>query len=71
MRGSGQDSWSRTFTDTQSVLRDLFGVVRERTTGTRKTMPLRFVAEGDIVVIEAPRRNEVEDRRALRSTIKA
>ena len=53
MRVSGQNSWSRTFTGKQSVLRDLFGIVRERTTGTRKTIPLRFVAEGDIVVIEA------------------
>jgi uncharacterized protein len=53
MRVSGQNSWSRTFTGKQSVLRDLFGVVRERTTGTRKTIPLRFIADGDIVAIEA------------------
>jgi uncharacterized protein len=53
MRVSGQYSWSRTFTGKQSVLRDLFGVVRERTTGARKTIPLRFIADGDIVVIEA------------------
>lgn len=53
MRVSGQYSWSRTFTGKQSVLRDLFGVVRERTTGTRKTIPLRFIADGDHVVVEA------------------
>jgi len=53
MRVSGQNSWSRTFTGKQSVLRDLFGVVRERTSGVRKTIPLRFVADDDIVVIEA------------------
>jgi hypothetical protein len=53
MRVSGQNSWSRTFTGKQSVLRDLFGVVRERTSGTRKTIPLRFIADGDVVVIEA------------------
>jgi uncharacterized protein len=53
MRVSGQNSWSRTFTGKQSVLRDLFGVVRERTIGTRKTIPLRFIADGDVVVIEA------------------
>ena len=52
MRVSGQNSWSRTFTGKQSVLRDLFGVVRERTTGTSKTIPLRFIAEGDVVVVE-------------------
>jgi ketosteroid isomerase-like protein len=53
MRVSGQNSWSRTFTGKQSVLRDLFGAVRERTSGVRKTIPLRFVADDDIVVIEA------------------
>jgi uncharacterized protein len=53
MRVSGQYSWSRTFTGKQSVLRDLFGVVRERTTGASKTIPLRFIADGDIVVVEA------------------
>lgn len=53
MRVSGQYSWSRTFTGKQSVLRDLFGVVHERTTGARRTIPLRFIAEGDIVVVEA------------------
>ena len=53
MRVSGQYSWSRTFTGKQSVLRDLFGVVRERTTGPRKTIPLRFIADGEHVVVEA------------------
>jgi ketosteroid isomerase-like protein len=60
MRVSGQYSWSRTFTGKQSVLRDLFGVVRERTTGTRKTIPLRFIADGDL---PAARR---QDRRVHR-----
>ena len=53
MRVSGQYSWSRTFTGKGSVLRDLFGTVRERTTGTRKTIPLHFIADGDLVVVEA------------------
>ena len=52
LRVSGQYSWSRTFKGKESVLRDLFGVVRERTTGVRKTIPLRFIAEGDLVVVE-------------------
>lgn len=50
---SGQYSWSRTFKGKESVLRDLYGVVRARTTGARKTIPLRFIAEDDTVVIEA------------------
>jgi uncharacterized protein len=53
IRVSGQYSWSQTFKGKEAALRDLYGVVRERTTGTRKTIPLRFMADGDIVVIEA------------------
>ena len=53
IRVSGQYSWSQTFKGKEAVLRDLYGVVRERTTGLRKTIPLRFIADGDIVVIEA------------------
>jgi uncharacterized protein len=52
LRVSGQYSWSRTFKGKESVLRDLFGVVRERTTGVRKMIPLRFIADGDLVVVE-------------------
>jgi len=63
LRVSGQNSWSRTFTGKQSVLSDLFGVVRERTTGTRKTIPLRFLADGDVVVIEA--RGEMTSKAGL------
>jgi len=53
IRVSGQYSWSRTFKGKEAALRDLYGVVRERTTGQRKTIPLRFIADGDVVVIEA------------------
>lgn len=53
VRVSGQYSWSQTFTGKEAVLRNLYGVVRERTNGLRKTIPLRFIADGDIVVIEA------------------
>jgi uncharacterized protein len=53
IRVSGQYSWSQTFKGKEAALRDLYGVVRERTTGLRKTIPLRFIADGDTVVIEA------------------
>ena len=53
IRVSGQYSWSQTFKGKEAALRDLYGVVRERTTGLRKTIPLRCIADGDIVVIEA------------------
>jgi uncharacterized protein len=53
IRVSGRYSWSQTFRGKEAALRDLYGVVRERTTGVRKTIPLRFIADGDLVVIEA------------------
>jgi uncharacterized protein len=53
IRVSGQYSWSQTFKGKEAALRDLYGVVRERTAGARKTIPLRFIADGDTVVIEA------------------
>jgi ketosteroid isomerase-like protein len=53
MRVTGQYSWSQTFRGKEAVLRDLYGYVRQVTIGTRKTRALRFIAEDDLVVIEA------------------
>ena len=37
--------------ENKQLMQDIFA--RERTTGVRKTIPLRFIADGDLVVIEA------------------
>ncbi len=53
MRVTGKYSWSRTFKGKESLLRDLYGYLRTLTTGPQKTIPLRFMADDDHVVVEA------------------
>jgi uncharacterized protein len=50
---TGQYSWSRTFTGKESIMNDLHGHVRTRLVDRTRTIAHRFIAEGDIVVIEA------------------
>ena len=53
MRVTGQYSWSRTFRGKASVLRDLYGYVRARLSVPGRTIPIRFIADDDHVVVEA------------------
>ena len=53
MRVTGKYSWSQTFHGKEALLRDLYGHVNALTNAPRKTIPLRFIADGDHVVIEA------------------
>lgn len=53
MRVTGQYSWSRTFHGKEALLRDLYGHIRSVTHGALKTIPLRFFADDDHVVVEA------------------
>ncbi len=53
MRVTGQYSWSRTFHGKASLLRDLYGHLSTILAPGRRTLPQRFIAEGDIVVVEA------------------
>ena len=64
MRVTGQYSWSRTFHGKESLLRDLYGHVRSVTQGARKTIPLRFFADDDHVVLEA--RGEMVSKDGIR-----
>ncbi|MBW7964382.1 nuclear transport factor 2 family protein [Bradyrhizobium sp. BR 10261] len=50
---TGQYSWSRTFTGRDAILRDLHGYVRSRLRERTRTVAERFIADGDIVVVEA------------------
>ena len=50
---TGQYSWSRTFTGKQSILNDLHGHVRSLLADPARTIAERFIADGDIVVVEA------------------
>lgn len=50
---TGQYSWSRTFTGKEAILGDLHGYVRTRLRDRTRTVAERFIADGDIVVVEA------------------
>jgi ketosteroid isomerase-like protein len=53
MTVTGQYSWSQTFRGKASVLRDLYGYVGSLMARPGKTVPERFIADGDLVVVEA------------------
>ncbi|MGV7215439.1 nuclear transport factor 2 family protein [Bradyrhizobium sp. UFLA05-112] len=50
---TGQYSWSRTFTGKDAILNDLHGHVRSRLRDRTRTVAHRFIADGDVVVVEA------------------
>ncbi len=50
---TGQYSWSQTFRGKESVLRDLYGYVRSCLREPGKTIAHRFIADEDLVVVEA------------------
>jgi ketosteroid isomerase-like protein len=50
---TGTMRWSRRYEGKQSVLTDLFGALRSRIVDRVKTIPKRFIAEDDFVVVEA------------------
>jgi ketosteroid isomerase-like protein len=50
---TGQYSWSRTFAGKEAIMNDLHGYVRTRLRDRTRTVAERFIADGDIVVVEA------------------
>jgi ketosteroid isomerase-like protein len=50
---AGNARWSRSYDGKQAVLDELFPVLRARIEGRIKMIPQRFIAEGDLVVVEA------------------
>ncbi|WP_370965549.1 nuclear transport factor 2 family protein [Amycolatopsis sp. cg9] len=50
---SGHNSWSGSFAGKDSVRRDLLGPLGEQFDGTYTSTASRFVAEDDVVVVEA------------------
>jgi ketosteroid isomerase-like protein len=53
MRVSGQNSWSRTFKGKASLVRDLYGYLSTLLADGRRAIAHRFIADGDLVVVEA------------------
>jgi len=60
MRVTGHYSWSRTFAGKTALLRDLHGYLATLVAEGRRTIPLRFIAGDDHVVVEA--RGEMRTR---------
>ncbi|MGY8665501.1 nuclear transport factor 2 family protein [Bradyrhizobium sp. UFLA05-109] len=50
---TGQYSWSQTFTGKDAILNELHGRVRSRLRDRTRTVAHRFIADGDVVVVEA------------------
>lgn len=50
---TGTTPWSRTYAGKEAVLTELFTTLRSRMADRIKTIPLRFIAEDDLVVVEA------------------
>jgi ketosteroid isomerase-like protein len=50
---TGQYSWSRSFVGKEAILNDLHGHVRSLLVERARTVPHRFMADGDHVVVEA------------------
>jgi len=50
---TGTTPWSRTYAGKEAVLTELFGTLRSRMADRIRTIPLRFIAEDDLVVVEA------------------
>ncbi len=50
---TGTTAWSRAYDGKKAVLTDLFGSLRARIEGRLKTIPQRFIADGEFVVVEA------------------
>ena len=50
---TGTTKWSKTYAGKQSVLTELFGTLRSRMADRIRTTADRFIAEDDLVVVEA------------------
>jgi len=50
---TGSTKWSRTYKGKEAVLGELFATLRSRMADRIRTIPERFIAEDDVVVVEA------------------
>jgi uncharacterized protein len=64
----GSSKWSRSYDGKAAVLAELFVPLRANMVGAITTIPVRLVAEGDYVVVEARGRNTTRQGRAYDNT---
>ena len=64
----GSSKWSRSYDGKAAVLAELFAPLRARIDGRITTIPVRLIAEGDYVVVEARGRNTTRQGKAYDNT---
>ena len=64
----GSSKWSRSYDGKAAVLAELFAPLRARIEGRITTIPVRLIAEGDYVVVEARGRNTTRQGKAYDNT---
>ena len=65
---TGNTRWSKTYEGKQAVLTELFGVLRSRIGDRIRTVAHRYIAEGDLVVVEARGDNTTKTGLAYNNT---
>jgi uncharacterized protein len=63
-RTIGSGSWSGTFKGKETILREIFGPLREKFEGRNTCVPSRIFADGDHVIVQANGRNRTKDGQA-------
>jgi ketosteroid isomerase-like protein len=64
----GTSKWSRSYDGKAVVLAELFAPLRAQIDGPIKNAPVRLIAEGDLVVVEACGRNLTRDGQPYHNT---
>jgi ketosteroid isomerase-like protein len=65
---TGSSKWSRSYDGKAVVLAELFAPLRAKIEGRIRNVPVRFIAEGDYVVVEARGRNTTKEGKAYNNT---
>jgi uncharacterized protein len=65
---TGSSKWSRSYDGKAAVLAELFTPLRAKIEGRITTIPLRIIAEGDHVVVEARGRNTTREGKSYNNT---
>jgi ketosteroid isomerase-like protein len=65
---TGSSKWARSYNGKAAVLAELFAPLRAKIEGRIRNVPVRFIAEGDYVVVEARGRNTTKEGRAYNNT---
>jgi uncharacterized protein len=64
----GSTSWSRTYSGKETVVKELFGALRAVLEGKISTSALRFIAEDDLVAVEARGNNVTRTGKPYKNT---